>query len=591
MKVAVYTIAKNEATQVPSYMESCRDADLVVVADTGSDDGTPDLLRRAGAVVHDVAVRPWRFDVARTTALCLLPADVDVCIKLDLDERLQPGWRAELERAWAPGTTRLRYWYTWNWKAPGVPDVVFRSDLIHARAGYRWRYPTHEILDTVIPEVVAESELAVHQYPEAKARPNDLPLLELAVREHRCPRTLFYLGREHSFRERWPDCQRVLEEYLALPDAHWASERSHAMRLIGLCRKHQGDAAGATSWLMRACAQDGSLRENWVELAQACHDARDWSGGYHASERALAITERPRHYQSFGYAWGERADDLAAVCAWYMGWKERAAEHMRRALAANPADVRLQGNANFMLPERRAGGGPQAPPPSEPNLIPRVSPHAAHPVVCRDRSSDAHSFHQVFVEREYSCLDDLAEPGLILDCGAYAGYSAVYFLSRFPRCRVIAVEPDPANYEVLRRNVASFGDRVRAVRAALWSHPAALTIREETRGPGSEWGRRVRECTAGEVADVAATDVVGLLRASGHSSISVLKMDIEGAEKAIFGSGCESWIGRVENIVIELHDREGAEAFHRAIAGRGFEVSRHGELTVCKRIRRDAPLS
>jgi glycosyltransferase involved in cell wall biosynthesis len=138
MKVAVYTIAKNEAKQVAPFMESCRDADLVMIADTGSTDGTPELLRRAGAF-HDVAVKPWRFDVARTTALCLLPADVDVCIKLDLDERLQPGWRGELERAWVPGPTRLRCWYTWNWKAPGVPDVVFRSDLIHARAGYLWR--------------------------------------------------------------------------------------------------------------------------------------------------------------------------------------------------------------------------------------------------------------------------------------------------------------------------------------------------------------------------------------------------------------------------------------------------------------------
>ena len=122
MKVAVYTITKNEAKQVQPFMDSCRDADLVVIADTGSTDGTPDLLRKAGAVVHDIAVKPWRFDVARTTALSLLPADVDVCIKLDLDERLQPGWRRQLEKAWVPGTTRLRYWYTWNWKAPGVPD-------------------------------------------------------------------------------------------------------------------------------------------------------------------------------------------------------------------------------------------------------------------------------------------------------------------------------------------------------------------------------------------------------------------------------------------------------------------------------------
>ena len=586
MKIAVYTIAKNEAKQVRPFMDSCRDADLVLIADTGSSDGTPDLLRRAGAVVHDIAVKPWRFDVARTAALCLLPADVDVCIKLDLDERLQPCWRAELERAWAPGTTRLRYWYTWNWKAPGVPDVVFRSDLIHARTGYLWRYPTHEILDCSSPQVFAESELAIHQFPEAKPRPNDLPLLEQAVREHRCSRTLFYLGREHSFRGSWEACQQVLEEYLALPDARWTAERSHAMRLIGQCRQHQGDAAGATAWRMHACAEDPGQRENWIDLAQDRHDARDWAGCYHACDRALAIAERPRHYQTFGYAWGELPEDLAAVSAWYLGLKDKAVDHMRRALAVNPNDTRLQGNANYILPERGACGGPRpaSVPPPEQKLFTRTSPHAAHPLVGRENSSDPHSFHQIFIEREYSCLDDLTDPRLVIDCGAYVGYASAYFLSRFPRCRVLAVEADLANFAVLQRNLAPYGDRSRTMRAAVWSRPAALKMSEASGAAGEEWSRSVRECRDGEAAELPAADIGSLLRESGCSSISVLKLDIEGAEKIVFGPGSEEWIGQVENMVIELHGQECVDALDRAIAGKSFQVSRCGELTVCRRV-------
>lgn len=349
MKIAVYTIAKDEAKQVPEYLDSCRDADLVMIADTGSSDGTAELLRRGGAAVHVIAVRPWRFDVARTAALCLVPTDVDVCIKLDLDERLQPGWREELERAWQPGTTRLRYDYVWNWQAPGVPDVQFRSDLIHARAGYLWRYPTHEILSATGPEQVAESKLAIHQFPEIKPRPNDLPLLELAVREQRCPRTLFYLGREYFFRGDWPAAERTLQEYLSHPDAVWRAERSHAMRMLSACRQRQGDGEAARTWLYRACAEEGGLRENWVDLAQHCHDTGDWWGGYHACIKALALSERPGHYKSFGYAWGERADDLASICAWRLGLKDRAAEHLRRALALAPHDPRLQANARFIL--------------------------------------------------------------------------------------------------------------------------------------------------------------------------------------------------------------------------------------------------
>ena len=109
MKIAIYTIVKDEVTQVEPFLNCCREADLVCLADTGSTDGGPDLLRQGGAVLHSIAVKPWRFDTARMAALSLVPADVDICVKLDLDERLEPGWRQELEKAWQPNTTRLRY--------------------------------------------------------------------------------------------------------------------------------------------------------------------------------------------------------------------------------------------------------------------------------------------------------------------------------------------------------------------------------------------------------------------------------------------------------------------------------------------------
>ena len=79
------------------------------------------------------------------------------------------------------------------------------------------------------------------------------------------------------------------------------------------------------------------------------YEEKAWSGGYYACERALAIRERPRHYQSFAYAWGERLDDMASVCAWYMGLKDKSAEHLRQALAVNPDDVYLRENARFIL--------------------------------------------------------------------------------------------------------------------------------------------------------------------------------------------------------------------------------------------------
>ena len=45
----------------------------MVVLDTGSRDGTPELLRQLGAEVTEEVISPWRFDVARNRSLELVP--------------------------------------------------------------------------------------------------------------------------------------------------------------------------------------------------------------------------------------------------------------------------------------------------------------------------------------------------------------------------------------------------------------------------------------------------------------------------------------------------------------------------------------
>src|SRR5690349_6401445 len=101
-KVAVCAIALNQAQLGERFMAACTEADLVVVGDAGSTDGTPELLRNLGATVHRITVQPWRFDIARNAVMALVPGDFDLCIKLDPDEVLAPGWRAYLEAVWQP---------------------------------------------------------------------------------------------------------------------------------------------------------------------------------------------------------------------------------------------------------------------------------------------------------------------------------------------------------------------------------------------------------------------------------------------------------------------------------------------------------
>jgi len=223
----------------------------------------------------------------------------------------------------------------------------------------------------------------------------------------------------------------------------------------------------------------------------------------------------------------------------------------------------------------------------EEGLLILRSTYARYPVSCRPDTSDPLAFCQIFVDREYDCVDDVTQASLIVDCGANVGYSAAYFMSRFPSCDLVAVEPDPNNFQLLCRNLAPYGKAARAIQTAVWSRPARLAISETKYRDGREWARQVRECKADEEAGFLAVDIGGLLAESRHPRISILKMDVEGAEAVIFSEHVESWIDQVDCMVIELHDDStfgnASSAFAKAIAGRRFSVTRSGELTVCKR--------
>lgn len=203
-----------------------------------------------------------------------------------------------------------------------------------------------------------------------------------------------------------------------------------------------------------------------------------------------------------------------------------------------------------------------------------------HPLWCRPNSSDRDVFNQVFLAKEYGCLHPDPRPVLIVDCGANVGHTSAFLLSRFPQATVIAIEPDPANCALLRRNLGPYGERVRIVASAVWSGAVGLLPSETPFGDGREWARQVREALPHELPAMIGVEMGALLKQSGFDRIAILKVDIEGAEKQLFGPGVEAWIDRVDQIAVELHDTEAIAIFETAIAGRGFVTSRFGELTM-----------
>jgi FkbM family methyltransferase len=199
----------------------------------------------------------------------------------------------------------------------------------------------------------------------------------------------------------------------------------------------------------------------------------------------------------------------------------------------------------------------------------------------RAGSTDRLVFEEVFLRGDYDVFRAGEEPDTIIDVGANVGYASAYLLSRFPPARVLAIEPDAANLAVARRNLAPFGDRVTLVEGAVWSHRTGLCIVRDARA--GEWGITMRECRKGETADLVAMDMTDVIARAGDTEIDVLKIDIEGGERALFASGAAQWLPRVRMLIVELHDTAARDAFDAATRGMSFDKSTHGDVVVARR--------
>lgn len=342
MRVAVYSIAKNEQKFIERWHESAKEADYILLADTGSDDGTLEKALQLGITVVNITINPWRFDDARNAALAVIPSDIDYCIALDLDETLQPGWRLELEKALAEKISRPRYKYTWSWKENGAPDLQFGGDKIHARSGYRWKYPVHEVLvaDRTI-ETQAWYSIEIHHRPDpTKSRGQYLALLQLSAKENPAdPRSSHYLARELFFSRKLVEAADEFRRYLSLPSTHWVAEKSRSYRYLAKC-----EPENAKQHLLDSIALDPNRREAKVELAQHGYQISDWELCQKYAIAALAITEKSLDYFSEDFAWGYLPHDLAAIASYRLGEFDRARKYGAEALSLNPHDERLKLN-------------------------------------------------------------------------------------------------------------------------------------------------------------------------------------------------------------------------------------------------------
>lgn len=383
MKVCVYAITKNESKFVDRWYESMREADSIVVLDTGSIDDTVEKLRAHGVKVEvkrycnwdsldeyewikSRGGEPWRFDVARNDSMKLIPEDTSICVCTDLDEVLLPGWRVKLENAWTAALARgikpttATYEYVWSFNRDGTDGSKFTYEKVHAPGVCRWEHPVHEILeyDCRKVSIPVDGMRLEHRADPCKSRGQYLKLLELSVKE--CPdddRNVHYLGREYMFHERWEDAIRTLQRHLSMPSATWRAERASSMRFIAKCYGAMGDEIRQELYLWQAMSEAPEQREAALELAELVYDQicnerdvakRNYQKLVRVCEILLSRKDRVMSYLTKAEAWGSKPYDLYSIGLWYTGHEARAIDAIRDALALSPDNERLKNNLRVM---------------------------------------------------------------------------------------------------------------------------------------------------------------------------------------------------------------------------------------------------
>ena len=205
-----------------------------------------------------------------------------------------------------------------------------------------------------------------------------------------------------------------------------------------------------------------------------------------------------------------------------------------------------------------------------------------HPVYIRNDSSDMAVFGMILNDLDYQCDVDF-EPEIIVDCGANIGLATVYFKNRFPKAKIIAIEPEKTNFALMEKNLGQYQD-VHCLKGGIWGKDGHLTVKDEDKDEsGCNWGWMVMEADKPAPNTIPAFSIETIMEMYNLPNIDILKIDIEGAEVDVFSRNYESWLPKVKIIMIELHDKlipGAAKSFFKTLVKYDFILAHRGECHI-----------
>jgi FkbM family methyltransferase len=137
----------------------------------------------------------------------------------------------------------------------------------------------------------------------------------------------------------------------------------------------------------------------------------------------------------------------------------------------------------------------------------------------------------------------------VIDCGAHVGSFALW-VSRKTHARIVCVEPNPSVFPLLQQNLLPLRDQARVWQLAIAGQPGTRTLHDQGFAAAASFHQR---SPRGQTYAVEAVTLDELLDRSRFSTVDLLKMDVEGAEREVFETVRPETLRRVGAALIECH--------------------------------------
>jgi FkbM family methyltransferase len=617
-------IVKDEVDVLPPTFESCRHLiNYWVIADTGSTDGTQDLIRRELAdIPGELHERPWvDFGHNRSEVLELARGKADYLLLLDADCTLdaQPEDLAGL----TADSYLVRY---------GEGVDYYRPTLVSGAREWRFIGAVHEYIHCDEPitrqrlEHVSVRTRSIGAMRKGRWE-RDAGLLEADhERDPANPRTVFYLGQTYRDLGHLQGNREMLSKaahwYRTRAEMEgWIEEKYWAWHQYGQLNKELGDWPAAAdaytrAWELRPARLEAALALVVGLREQRLHQAAHRIAGVAAAMEPLTMPADLLFVEPWVYQWGMlfeysitaywvgQLDVSLAACRRLLkipdlpeGHRKQTVANMRFAvegLARKAAATPPPAPRRLRLPGTPTRGlrGPDALTPLELRVaglanrlasvcgmsvtdvdrfllglggsrtvdVPALAPW---PIRVRPGTTDVAAIDAICNGDRHLPLHPLEEAELIMDLGAHIGLATLHLAKLYPTARFVAVEMDEASLALCAENIAPLRNRVTLVGAAV-----AATDGMARYSTAGDPGHHALSESGEQQATAISLDTL-FEHTANDAIVDYMKMSIEGGEEEVLAAG-GGWPQSVRSINVAGHGSYGAGGLLEDLRRLGF---------------------